>query len=68
MKSQGKRQINNVPEAELRSLLPCSTDVMRGSALGFEAQEPHTQILIEQLAELIVQVYLHEKDDFKGNL
>lgn len=64
MKPQGKR-LNNVPKAEPRSLLPCSTDVIRGSALGFKGQEPHMQALLEQLAELIVQVYLYDRNDTK---
>jgi hypothetical protein len=59
MESQGKR-IENVPIAEPRSLLPCSTDVLRGSALGFAGQEP-VEELLDQLAELIVQVYFYEK-------
>jgi hypothetical protein len=64
MEPQGKR-LNNVPKAESRSLLPCSTDVMRGSALGFPGQEPPVDVLLDQLAELIVAVYFYEKQQEK---
>lgn len=57
---QGKR-IENVPIAEPRSLLPCSTDVLRGSALGFTEHEPPVEVLLDQLAELIVEAYFYEK-------
>jgi hypothetical protein len=60
MTSQGKKRIN-VPKAEPLSFLPCSNDVNRGSALGFNNQEPHTQVLLETLAELIVEVYFYDQ-------
>lgn len=56
-------KLNNAPKAEPRGLLSSNNDVNRGSALGFGGQEPQTQILIEQLAELIVQVYLYDRDN-----
>jgi hypothetical protein len=58
---QGKR-ISNVPKVEPRSLLPCSTDVTRGSTLGFYDEEPPTEILIETLAELIVEAFFYERN------
>jgi len=61
IESQGKG-INNVPKAEPRSLLPCSTDVMRGSAFGL-SQEPPVEILLDQFAEILVAAYFHEKRD-----
>jgi hypothetical protein len=62
MEPLGKR-ISNVSKAEPRSLLPSSTDVTRGSALGFGNQEPPVTILLETLAALIVEVYFHDKID-----
>ncbi|HJP64207.1 MAG TPA: hypothetical protein VJ844_12250 [Mucilaginibacter sp.] len=61
MKPQGKKPID-VPKAEPRGFLPCSNDVNRGSALGFKNQESHTDLLLETLAELIVEVYFHERN------
>jgi hypothetical protein len=58
---QGKR-IHNVPKVEPRGLLPCSTDVTRGSAFGFN-QEPPVEMLIDQLAALIVEVYFYDKNN-----
>lgn len=63
MKKQGKRQLNNVLKVEPRSLLPCSTDVMRGSALGLGNREILTEVLIAQLAELIVQAYFYDRNN-----
>ena len=59
MKKLGKRT-SNVSKAEPRSLLPSSTDVTRGSALGFSNLEPPIQQLIDTLAELIVEAYFNE--------
>ena len=56
-------KLNNVPKAEPRSLLCSNNDVNRGSALGFDSQESQTEVFIEQLAELIVRVYLHAGDN-----
>ncbi len=56
MKSQGKRQ-SNVPKAEPRSLLPCSNDVTRGSALDYTNQEPPVEVLLETLAEIVVETF-----------
>lgn len=59
------RQENNVPKAEPCCLLSSNTDVVHGSAFGFEGQEPQTQILLEQLAELIVEAFFNEQHDNK---
>jgi len=60
MKMLGKR-INNVPKAEPRSLLPSSTDVTRGSALDLTANEPLIDVLLDRLAEILVEAYLYDK-------
>ena len=62
MKPQGKK-LKNVPKAESRSFLPCSEDVIRGSALGFEGSNTPTPILLETLAKLIVEVYFYDRDN-----
>jgi hypothetical protein len=59
------RQDDNVPKAEPCSLLCSNNDVMHGSAFGFEGQEPQTQILLEQLAELIVEAFFDEQNNIK---
>jgi hypothetical protein len=61
MKKQGKRQKNNVPKVEPRSLLPCSTDVMRGSTLGFTDKEQAIETQINVLAKIIVDAYVFSK-------
>lgn len=61
MESQGKRK-SDVPKAEPSGLLPCSTDVTDGSALGFiDDEEPSVGVLLDQLAEILVAAYFHEK-------
>ena len=60
---QHNRQ-NNVPKAEPRSLLCCNTDVNRGSALGSE-DEASTELLINELANMIVEAYFYHKDNEK---
>ena len=60
MKTLGKR-ISNVPKAESRSLLPSSTDVTRDSALDLTANEPPIDVLLDRLAEILVEAYLYEK-------
>lgn len=58
MKKLGKRVQQNIePNEEQRALLPSSRDTIRCSSLGFNNQESHTQILLETLAELIVEAY-----------
>ena len=63
MKKIGKR-ISDVSKAEPRSLLPSSTDVTRGSALGFKDEAP-IELLIEELANIIVKVYLSQENNDK---
>ena len=63
MKKLGKR-ISDVSKAEPRSLLPSSTDVTRGSALGFKDEAP-IELLIEELANIIVKVYLSQENNDK---
>lgn len=60
MKKLGKR-ISNVSKAESRSLLPSSTDVTRGSALGFTDNEPSVEKLIDALSEMIIDAYVFSK-------
>lgn len=55
------RQIN-VPEAEQSSLLCSNIDVGDCSASGFiDSKEPPVEVLVDQLAELIVKIYFHGK-------
>ena len=61
---QGKREIN-VPKAESRSLLPCSIDVMRDSALGLINEDPSIEVLLDQLAEILVEAYFYEERNNK---
>ena len=63
MKKLGKR-ISDVSKAEPRSLLPSSTDVTRGSALGFKDEAP-IELLIDELANIIVKVYLSQENNDK---
>ena len=51
----------NVPKAEPCGLLSSNNDVMHGSALGFNDQEPPIEVLIDQFAELLVEAYFYEK-------
>lgn len=62
MKKLGKRVQENIvePNEEQRALLPSSRDTSRCSSLGFSNQEPPTQILLETLAELIVEAYFNQ--------
>jgi hypothetical protein len=62
MKKLGKRVQENIvePNEEQRALLPSSRDTSRCSSLGFGNQEPPIQILIETLAELIVEAYFNQ--------
>lgn len=62
MEPQGKKQIN-VPKAEPRVFLPCSNDVNRGSALGSTEEEPPVEVLIDRLAQLIVEVYFYDHNN-----
>ncbi|MDB5009194.1 MAG: hypothetical protein JWP45_3587 [Mucilaginibacter sp.] len=63
MKKLGKRVQNNIePNEEQRALLPSSREHNRCSSLGFPNQELHTQILLETLAELIVEVYFYDRN------
>ncbi|WP_295794696.1 hypothetical protein [Mucilaginibacter sp.] len=64
MKTLGKK-ISNVPKAEPRSLLPSSTDVARGSALDLTANEPPIEVLLDRLAEILVEAYLYERRNNK---
>ena len=61
--TQDNRQIN-VPKAEPRSFLPSSEDVNRGSALGFDT-EISNEVLMNELAEMIVVAYFHYKNNEK---
>lgn len=54
-------ELNNVPEAEPRSSLSSNSDVTRGSALGHT--DAATEILLDQLAELIVEAYFYEQNN-----
>ena len=65
MKKLGKRVQENIvePNEEQRVLLPSSRDTIRCSSLGFDNQEPHTHLLLETLAELIVEVYFHDRNN-----
>jgi hypothetical protein len=56
---------NNVPGAEPRGSLSSNDDVMRGSALGFGNAEPPVEILLDQLAEILVEAYFYEKRNSK---
>jgi hypothetical protein len=60
MEPLGKR-ISNVSKAEPRSLLPSSTDVTRGSALDLVDNEPPVDVLLDRLAEILVEAYIHER-------
>ena len=61
MKTLGKKE-SNVSKAEPRSLLPSGTDVARGSALECE-NEPASELLINELAQLIVEAYFYHKNN-----
>jgi len=60
MESLDNRQ-PNTPKAEQSNLLSSNSGVSDCSALGFNNAEPSTQILVETLAELIVEAYFHER-------
>jgi hypothetical protein len=62
MKMLGKRVKKNIvePNEEQRALLPSSREKNRCSSLGFSNQEPHTNILLDTLAELIVEAYFNQ--------
>ncbi|MEO6333071.1 MAG: hypothetical protein ABIO57_02805 [Candidatus Paceibacterota bacterium] len=60
-----KNLYDNVPKAEPRGLLCSNNDVMRGSALGLTGQEPPIEILLDQLAEILVEAYFYEKRNNK---
>ena len=51
-----KQSNNVVPKAEPCSLLCSNNDVTHGSAFGFH-QEPPTEILLDQLAAILVEAY-----------
>jgi len=51
----------NLPKAEQSTLLSSNMEVMDCSALGFTEHEPPVEDLLDQLAELIVEVYFYEK-------
>jgi len=57
-------QENNVPKAEPCSLLSSNNDVTHGSAFGF-SQEPPVEILLDQLAAILVEAYFYEKRNNK---
>ncbi len=54
---------NNVPKAEPCSLLCSNTDVMHGSAFGLIDKEPPIESLLEQLAEIIIEVYFYDRNN-----
>jgi len=51
----------NLPKAEQSSLLSSNVEVIDCSALGFKEHEPAIEELVDQLAELIVEVYFYEQ-------
>jgi len=55
----------NLPKAEQSSLLSSNMEVMDCSALGVNEQEPPTDILLDQLAAIIVEAYFYEKQHNK---
>lgn len=65
MKTLRKRVQENIvePDEEQRALLRSSRDTSRCSSLGFSSQEPPTQILLETLAEIIVEAYFNEQNN-----
>jgi hypothetical protein len=60
MESLDNRQ-PNVPKAEQSCLLSSNNGVSDCSALGFEYQEPPIEVLLDQLAEILVEAYFYEK-------
>jgi len=64
MKKLGTRVQENIvePNEEQRALLPSSGEQNRCSSLGSNNQEAHTQILLETLAELILEAFFHERN------
>lgn len=54
-------KLDNVPKAEPRGLLCSNNDVNRGSALGLSDNEPPLEVLLDRLAEILVEAYLYEK-------
>jgi hypothetical protein len=57
-------KLDNVPKAEPRSFLPRGKNVSRGSVLGFDGEISH-EVLINELAEMIVEAYFHYKNNEK---
>jgi hypothetical protein len=51
---------DNIPKAEPCSLLSSNTDVIHGSAFGFN-QEPPIEALLDELAAIIVEAYFYDK-------
>ena len=52
---------NNVPKAEQSCLLCSNNGVSDCSALGFTDREPPIEVLLDQLAEILVEAYFYEK-------
>jgi hypothetical protein len=65
MTKLGKGQNNIVLKVEPHSLLPRSDDVTCGSTLSSGEADQKTMALIEQLAELIVDIYLNDENNIK---
>jgi len=51
---------NNVPKAEQSCLLSSNNGVSDCSALGVSEQGPPIEILLDQLAEILVEAYFYE--------
>lgn len=60
MKKLGKGEQENIePNEEQRALLPSSREQNRCSSLGFS--EPPVDVLLDQLAEILVEAYFYHK-------
>jgi len=51
----------NTPKAEQSSLLCSNSGVSDCSALGLTGKEPPIEVLLDQLAEILVEAYFYEK-------
>ena len=60
---QGKG-LNNVPKAESRSLLPCSNDIMCGSALGYGHIECSEKM--EKAFNVLFEEFIKSNNDMKN--
>jgi len=69
MKKLRKRVQENIvePNEEQRALLRSSREQHRCSSLGLKNQEAYTQILLETLAEIILEAFLYERSNSRAN-